>query len=71
MKRAAYSNFAELKSDFPHADLVQRRTVFNIKGGSYRLIARVNYHSQRVFVLHILTHSEYDRADGNRYEIYN
>jgi mRNA-degrading endonuclease HigB of HigAB toxin-antitoxin module len=25
------------------------------------LIARVNYQTQRVFVLHILTHAEYDR----------
>ena len=53
---------AELKQVYPNADLVGRRTVFNIAGNKYRLIARVNYRSQRVFVLYILTHAEYDRG---------
>jgi mRNA interferase HigB len=43
--------------------LVGRRTVFNIAGNKYRLIARVNYQTQRVFVLYILTHAEYDQRD--------
>ena len=29
----------------------------------YRLIARVNHHTQRVFVLYILTHADYDKGD--------
>jgi mRNA interferase HigB len=53
---------AELKRVYPNADLVGRRTVFNIGGNKYRLIARMNYQSQRVFVLYILTHAEYDRG---------
>jgi mRNA-degrading endonuclease HigB of HigAB toxin-antitoxin module len=40
-------NLSETKADFPAADLVGRRTVFNIKGNSYRLLARVNYQTQR------------------------
>ena len=53
---------AELKQVYPNADFVGRRTVFNIAGNKYRLIARMNYQSQRVFVLYILTHAEYDRG---------
>ncbi|PYT66978.1 MAG: hypothetical protein DMG39_25195 [Acidobacteria bacterium] len=35
-----------------------------IAGKKYRLAARVNYQTQRVFGLyHILTHAEYDRGD--------
>jgi len=34
----------------------------NIAGNKYRLIARVNYFTQRVFVLYLLTHSEYDEG---------
>jgi len=37
--------------------------VFNIKGNTYRLIARVNHKSQKVFILHILTHAEYDKGE--------
>ena len=54
---------AEMKTIYANADLVGCRTVFNIAGNKYRLIARVNYQTQRVFVLHILTHAKYDRRD--------
>lgn len=60
--RARWSNLSEVKREFPHADLVGRFTVFNIKGNHYRLIAEINYRSQIVFVRHILTHAEYDRG---------
>jgi len=53
---------AEMKQVYPAADLVGRRTVFNIAGNKYRLVARVNYRTQRVFVLFLLTHAEYDRG---------
>lgn len=58
-KHAEWKNLTGTRRDFSHADVVGRRTVFNIKGNKYRLIARVNYHTQRVFILHILTHHEY------------
>jgi mRNA interferase HigB len=52
---------AEMRWVYPYADIVGRRTVFNIAGNKYRLVARVNYRFQVVFVLYILTHAEYDR----------
>jgi len=62
VRKADWKTPVELKQVYPNADLVGRRTVFNIAGNKYRLIARVNYQSRRVFVLHILTHKEYDRG---------
>jgi mRNA interferase HigB len=62
LRKANWKTPAELKLVYPSADLVGRRTVFNIAGNKYRLITRVNYESQRVFVLFILTHAEYDRG---------
>jgi mRNA interferase HigB len=62
VRRADWKTPAELKLVYPNADLVGRRTVFNIGGNKYRLIARINYQGQRVFVLYILTHAEYDRG---------
>lgn len=61
VKAARWRNFAELRQDFPSADQAGRRTVFNIALNRYRLIARINYKGQRVYVLAILTHKEYDR----------
>ena len=64
--RANWGSLAEVRSDFAHADIVGRRTVFNIHGNDYRLIARVNYKTKRVFILHILTHVEYSKGDWKR-----
>jgi mRNA interferase HigB len=60
--RANWKAPTDLKQVYRNADLVGRRTVFNVAGNKYRLIARVNYHTQRVFVLYLLTHAEYDRG---------
>ena len=59
-KRANWQSLAELKQVYPSADLVGRYTVFNIGGNKYRLIARIVYRSQTVFVVAIMTHEEYD-----------
>lgn len=63
VRKAKWKTPAEMKRVYGNADLVGRRTIFNIAGNKYRLIARVNYQTQRVFVLYILTHAEYDRGD--------
>ena len=62
VKRARWQNLAELKQVYPSTDLVDRYTVFNIKGNKYRLVSRIVYRSQTVFVVGIMTHQEYDRG---------
>jgi len=62
-RRADWDSLADVRKDFAHADIVGRRTVFNIHGNSYRLIARVNYRTKRVFILDILTHAAYTKGD--------
>ncbi len=59
-KRANWQNFAELKRVYPSADMVGRYTVFNIKGNKYRLIARIVYRSQTLFIVAVMTHEKYD-----------
>lgn len=36
--------------------------VFNIGGNKYRLVVRILYDFQRIYVKAVLTHQEYDRA---------
>lgn len=61
---AAWKNFAELKQTFPSADApYKNRTVFNIKGNDYRLIAQVAYLLGVVSVMWVGTHAEYDKVD--------
>ena len=62
LRKGNWQNLAEVKQVFPSADLVQRYTVFNIKGNKYRLVSRIVYRSQTVFIVAVMTHREYDRG---------
>ncbi len=59
---AEWSSLAEVKKTYPHADFVEPFTVFNIKGDTYRLIVKIEYRRQMIFVKHFLTHAEYDKG---------
>ena len=59
-KAAKWQSLAELKQVYPGADLVGKYMVFNIGGNKYRLVARIVYRSQTVFVIKVMTHKEYD-----------
>src|ERR1700729_2183827 len=59
---ARWSNFAQLKADFPSADYVAPLTVFNVKGNQYRLIALIDYVEQTVVVREVLTHATYSKG---------
>ena len=63
MKGHRFGNFAELKKQLPSADQVTNKTVFNIGGNKYRLIAALHYNRGRVYIRAILTHREYDKGN--------
>ena len=61
-KLANWSNFNELRYDFPSCDYVGNdRFVFNIKGNRYRLIAIIHFDIRTVYIRFIGTHAEYDK----------
>ena len=60
-KRATWTNLANVREDFPHADNVEHFTVFNIAGNKYRLITAIKYRWRVIYVRQILTHVEYDK----------
>jgi mRNA interferase HigB len=57
----AWESFAGVKATFATASLVGSCVVFNIGGNKYRLVTRVLYPSQKVFILKVMTHAEYDQ----------
>lgn len=64
-KAAQWSNFAEIRQDYPSADWVgDDRVVFNIGGGNYRLVARISFVFKNVQIKWIGTHAEYDGIDA-------
>ncbi|MEZ4594104.1 MAG: type II toxin-antitoxin system HigB family toxin [Chloroflexota bacterium] len=64
--RANWQNILEVKAIYPATDLVGRLTVFNIKGHNYRLIVRIEYERQEIYIRHILTHEEYSQEHWKR-----
>jgi mRNA interferase HigB len=60
IKRTNYENFNELRLMFPSADQVGKCTVFNVGGNKVRLITVIHYNRKKLYIRHVLTHTEYD-----------
>jgi mRNA interferase HigB len=58
-----FLNFVQLKKTFGTVDLINNCLVFNVGGGKYRLVVRVNFSAQRMWIKYILSHEEYERLD--------
>ncbi len=64
VKKADWSNLAELKQTFNSTDYVGNdRYVFNIKGNNYRLVVLIFFSIRTVFIRFVGTHAEYDKID--------
>lgn len=64
--KSLWKNPNDVKATFANASILKEgRVVFNIKGNSFRLVTRINYEKQWVFIRFIGTHQEYDKIDAN------
>ena len=61
-RKARWLNLDQVRRDFSHADPVGECTVFNIAGNKYRLIVKIRYEYQAIYIRFVLTHSGYDRG---------
>lgn len=61
LRRIEPQNLAEQKQTFPSVDLVGKCYVFNVGGNKYRVITRIHFNRQMVFIRFVLTHSDYDK----------
>ena len=65
-EKAEWNSPNEIKSEYPSASiLADNRIVFNIKGNNYRLIVRINYDYQMIWIRFVGTHAEYDKINAN------
>lgn len=63
--KARWKSFLAIQAVFPRASAVGAdRVVFRIKGNDYRLIVKINYEFETLFVKFIGTHAEYDKVDA-------
>ena len=61
-KAAAWNSFDDVRKSWRNSDSVGTCVVFDIANNRCRLIAYINYRSKTVFILHVLSHAEYDRG---------
>jgi mRNA interferase HigB len=48
-----------VRKTLPTADYDGKQyTIFNIKGNGYRLIVKIEYRFQMIYIKHVLTHTE-------------
>lgn len=61
---AGWQNSAELKKQYGSASIINaERVVFNICGNKFRLVVRINYAGQTIFIRFVGTHRQYDGID--------
>ena len=62
VKNARWQSPADVRATYRSADFVGNKVVFNIGGNKYRLIAVIDFEGHKVFLRHVLTHTEYDKG---------
>jgi mRNA interferase HigB len=57
---------SDVKQTYANASILKEgRIVCNIKGNSYRLVVKINFEKQWIFIRFIGSHKEYDKIDAN------
>ncbi len=64
-RKASWGTPNEVKEQFRNVSILgNNRLVFNICGNKYRLIVKINYAAQWIFIRFVGTHKEYDKIDA-------
>jgi mRNA interferase HigB len=65
-EKTEWENPNQIKKEYPSASILNdNRVIFNIKGNNYRLVVKISYEYQMVWIRFIGTHSEYDKINSN------
>jgi mRNA interferase HigB len=64
-EEAVWSHFPAVKETFQTTDYAPSTgtLIFDIAGNKYRLIARVDFDEQMLYIQRVMTHAEYDREE--------
>jgi len=63
--KSGWTKPSQVKKEYPSASfLADNRVVFNIKGNHYRLIVKINYNYQMVWIRFIGTHAASDKINA-------
>lgn len=60
-KGSDWRSLEHIRRAFPATDMVGPLAIFNIRGNNYRLIVRMVFARQKIYIKEFLTHAEYDK----------
>ncbi len=64
-KKAKWESWTDIKEKYSSASILKgSRVVFNIDGNKYRLVVKINFPAQIVYIRFIGTHKEYDQINA-------
>ncbi|NCP16057.1 type II toxin-antitoxin system HigB family toxin [bacterium] len=64
-EHAHWKSPVDIKARYRSADiLLGNRVVFNIKGKHYRLVVKIHYNTEIVYIRFVGTHEEYNRINA-------
>ena len=66
-RQATWSSLEDVRRSFPATDMIGKLAIFNIKGNRYRLIVRMEFERQRIYIKEFLTHAEYDKETWKKW----
>ncbi|ENA26573.1 hypothetical protein HMPREF1487_09614 [Pseudomonas sp. HPB0071] len=70
IKKSHFKDFAALKQANPALDLFKGKNIdlhiFDIGGNKIRIIAKVDFECQLLFIKHVLDHKEYDAGNWKK-----
>ena len=61
VKAAKWEHLPDVRQSWANVDKVGTCVVFDISNNRCRLIAYINFRTQKVYILHILDHTEYGK----------
>ena len=65
VRQADWPTPASVMDRFPNASILgDDRVVFRIRGGNYRIVARIFYSARYVYMRFVGTHREYERINA-------
>jgi mRNA interferase HigB len=64
---ADWRNLEDVRRSFPATDMIGEAAIFNIRGNKYRLIVRIVFRYNRIYIKEFLTHAEYDKEGWKKW----
>ncbi len=62
VEAATWKKWGDVRQTYARASKAGLCVVFDVQGGSFRVITRIDYEFQAVSILHVLTYQQYDQG---------